>query len=291
MYHFTPSVYRFSPRTHRARIIAAKRMAASNSTALAEILGIPSSSSSSAFPSAVASPLPDRPALAFATTSPEAENPLQKLTTSSQSVGDYFRAKLNAKAHGERQRQARPTSTPASASTRDDGDDGRAGLGLGLGASRLPPPDNLDGEQVRGGIGSSSLSMLATMFMPRQPTTNAREENTVTTDVEMAVSHNASDYDGNDKKNEKKRAKEERRRKKEERRRKRAEVRQVNLVAVEIPMDGAPAASSKKKHRKHEAPDGLLEDSHPSGADVRKAIATKKREKDKKSSEHRGLEE
>lgn len=274
-------------------------MAASNSTALAEILGIPSSSSSSAFPSAIASPLPNGPALAFATTStttsnatatPETEDPLQKLTTSSQSVGDYFRAKLNAKAHGERQRQARPTSAAASASTRDDGDDGRAGLGLGLGASRIPPPDGLDGERVRGGIGSSSLSMFATMFMPRQPTTNAWEEDTVTAGVEMAVSNDASDYDDNDKKSEKKRAKEERRRKKEERRRKRAEVGQVDRVAVEMPMD-APAARSKKKHREHEAPDGRLEDSHLSGADVRKAIATKKRKKDKKSSKPRGLEE
>ena len=138
MYHTTTlHSTRFSPRTHRARIIAAKRMAASNSTALAEILGIPSSSSSSARPSAVASPLPDPALVAFtnstaattstttsnnatAATTSEAKDLLQNLTTSSQSVGDYFKAKLNAKAHGER--QARPTSAAAPLLLHEDDD-------------------------------------------------------------------------------------------------------------------------------------------------------------------------
>jgi Pin2-interacting protein X1 len=303
-YSIYPSVPPPSPRTHRARIIAAKRMAASNSTALAEILGIPSSSSSSsAHPSAVASPLPDPAPTTSTTTSnaiaitSEAKDLLQNLTTSSQSVGDYFKAKLNAKAHGER--QARPTSAAASASTRDDedddDDDSRAGLGSGLGfgggPSRIPPPDGLDEEPVRGGIGASSMSMFATMFMPRQPTppTNAREENTPTAGAEIVVSHDASDCDDNPEKSEKMRAKEERRRKKEERRRKRAEAeagQEVDRVAVD---DGARAAKSKK-HREPETPDGGLEDSLPSGADGREAIAAKKRKKDKKSSKHRGLE-
>jgi len=284
-------------------------MAASNSTALAEILGIPSSSSSSARPSAVASPLPDPAPLAFTTnttnattnttstttsnaiaTPSEAKDLLQNLTTSSQSVGDYFKAKLNAKAaHGE-ERQARLTSI------RDDDEDGRAGLGLGLGlgldggSSRiLPPPDGLDEESVRGGIGASSLSMFTTMFMSCQqqhPMTNAREENTSTASVQIVVSHDASDHDDNPKKkSEKMRAKDERRRKKEERRRKRAEAGKVRVdgVAVDVP--------KKKKHREPEAPDGRLEDSHPFGADGREAITAKKRKKDKKSSKHRGLEE
>ena len=269
-------------------------MAASNSTALAEILGIPSSSSSSAHPSAVASPIPD-PALAFATTvitttstttsnataTPEAKDLLQILTTSSQSVGDYFKAKLNTKAHGEWQAQVRPTSAAASsaAPTRDD-DDGcgrasRAGLGsVGGPSSRVPPPDGLDEEPVRGGIGSSSLSMFATMFVPHRPTTNAREENTAT----AGVSHDTSDYDENPKKSEKMRAKEERRRKKEERKRKRAEAGQeADRVAVDVPVDGATRL--KGKLETPETPDGRLD---PSG---------KKRKKDRKSLKHRRVEE
>ena len=216
------------------------------------------------------------------------------MTTSSQSVGDYFRAKLNAKAHGGR--QARPPLVAASASARDardDDDDGRAGLGLAGGASRILPPDGLNEEPVRGGIGASS-SMFATMFMPRQPTANARDENTTMGVVEeIVVSHDASDHDDNPKKSEKMRAKEERRRKKEERRRKRAEAGQVDSVAVDaVPVDEAPVATrSKKKHREPEVPDDRLEDSHPSGADGRETIATKRRKKDKKSSKHRRLEE
>jgi hypothetical protein len=134
------------------------------------------------------------------------------------------------------------------------------------------------------------------MFMPRQPTTNAREENTTTAGLETVVLHDISDYDDNPKKSEKMRAKEERRRKKEERRRKRAEeAGQVDRdrVAVDVPVDGALAAAarSKKKRREPEAPDGRLDDSHPSGANGKEAIATKKRKKDKKSSKHRGPEE
>lgn len=277
-------------------------MAASNSTALAEILGIPSSSSSSVYPSAVPSPLPE-PAHTFATAATtsttnsnaaatsEAKDLLQNLTTSSQSVGDYFRARLNAKAHG--QQQARPTSAAASASTRDDGDDddGRTGLGLGFsGHSRIPPPDGLDEVPVRGGIGTSSSSMFATMFMPCQPTNSAGEEDNATAEGDNIVSNDASDCGDNPKKSEKMREKEERRRKKEERRQKRAEAGQVDRVTVDALVDGAPAARSKKKHREPEAPNGRLEDSHPPGAGGKEAIATKKR-KDKKSSKHRRLGE
>jgi Pin2-interacting protein X1 len=78
-------------------MIAAKRMALSNSTALAEILGIPSSSTSS-----VSSPYMSTAVTPTPTPAPgpgpgpavEAQEPLQQLTTSSQSVGDYFKAKL-----------------------------------------------------------------------------------------------------------------------------------------------------------------------------------------------------
>ncbi len=173
-------------------------MAASNSTALAEILGIPSSSSSSARPSAVASPVPviSDPALVVVpttattttttTTTTEAKESLQILTTSSQSVSDYFRAKLGAKTQGERTLAA---VGGAAASARDDEDeDDRAGLVFGGKTSRVitPPPDRLDEEPVRRGIGAwSSTSRFATMFMQDQPTTTkARNENTMMASVE-----------------------------------------------------------------------------------------------------------
>ncbi len=210
---------------------------------------------------------------------------LQKLTTSSQSASDYFRAKLIAKAT-----LAAVGGTTAPASARDGDDGGRAGLGFGGGPWRAPPRDSLDEEPVRGGIGiSSSSSRFAMMFMPGQPTTKALEENIMTVGVEP-VRYDVSDPDDNHK-SEKKRAKEERRREKEERRRKRAEAGHVDPSrgAVDVPVDEAPAARSKKKNREPVAPDGRLEDSHFSGAGGK--IATKKRKKDKKSSKHRVPEE
>jgi Pin2-interacting protein X1 len=279
-------------------------MAASNSTALAEILGIPSSSSSSVYPSAVASPVPgvrdSVPGLATpTTTAAEAQDPIQKLTTSSQSVADYFKAKLGAKAHGERQActtlaavggAAVPPLAPAR--NRDDDDD-RAGLGLGRGPPRvLPPPDNLDEEPVRGGIGalSSSSSRFMTMFMPAQPTIETQEDITATAGIEPVVSHDAH-HDDNLGKIEKRRAKEERRREKEEKRRKKAETGQVDRATVDdVPVHEAPAAGTQKKLRDSGAPDGLLVDS-PLSSEAVDTKKRKKRDKDKKSANHRRHED
>ena len=115
-------------------------MASSNSTALAEILGIPSScasSLSSRYTSAAVTPTPTP-------TTAEAQEPLQQLTTSSQFLGDYFKVKLGAK------RQPRPTlvvTADAPAPTRDgDGDHNRAGLGSSGVASRASLMDDLDEE-------------------------------------------------------------------------------------------------------------------------------------------------
>jgi hypothetical protein len=297
-------------------------MAASNSTALAEILGIPSSaaSSSSTHPSAAATPfrtptatpVPDlaaAPAPAPAATAAavaEAEAPLQRLTTSAQSVGDYFKAKLGAKMNGAPRPSSALAGAGAGASARDDGDgdrDGRAGLGLrGGGASRerLLLTDRLDGERVRGGIGASlSSSRLAAMFMPGQCATPVAAGEV----DELVVTRDASDGQEDERRKrrgEKKRAKEERRKEKEERRRKRAEAEagQVDGAVVDPPDGGPPpdGGTKKKKRREPEAPDGYLEDAHsPPGADGMEAIPVTKKQKrgnkDKKSAKHRIPEE
>ena len=277
-------------------------MAASNSTALAEILGIPSSSSSSVYPSAVASPAPGVPDLAPALATPsitaaEAQDPLQKLTTSSQSVADYFKAKLGAKAHGER--HARPTlaavgagaaSPPAPARDHDDNDD-CAGLSLGLGSPRVPPPQcSLDEEPVRGGIGasSSSSSRFMTMFIPAQPTIEAQEDITATAGIEPVVSHDVANHDDNLRRSEKRRAKEERRREKEERRRRRAEA--IDRVTEDAPVHEAPAGGTQKKVGDPRTPDGWSVDG-PHSKEAMDTKKRKKRDKDKKFVKHRRHEE
>lgn len=312
----SPPFHPNSPRSHRARIMAAKRMASSDPTALAEILGIPSSSSSSSslYPSAVSTPTPiSDPALATTTTTTtistatvasavEAQDPLQKLTTSSQSVGDYFRAKLSAKANGERRRPcptlaaaggATAAATSATAIPREGDDDDREGLGLGGGASRAPLiTDDWDGAHVRRGIGALS-SRFAAMFTQEQPTTDDAGEEKVSAGVELVVVHDAAASHGDDrKKSQKRRAKDERRREKEERRRKRAEATsQVEDAVVEVP-DGeaiAEGAKKKKRRRSGSCDSGSKDTTHPSDAGGMETIPTKKQKghKDQKSPKHR----
>ena len=281
-----PFIPHRSPRTHRARIIAAKRMAASNSTALAEILGIPSSSSTSS----LSSPYPSTAITPTHTPTPvpvaEEQEPLTKLTTSSQSVGDYFKAKLSAKAHGERQPRL-TVATGDNASTRtwdDDDDDHRPGLGLDKGASRMLATDESNEEQARGGIGATKSSKFAAMFTQSQP---AAEDNAAAA-IELVEAHDAADQDGDCRKREKKRAKEERRRReKEERRRRKAEAYRLDDAVVDVPVGEASAWRTKKKKRNEPgAADG---DTQLPGAGGTEVIRTKKRKRDmdKKSAKHR----
>ncbi|KAH8996303.1 hypothetical protein EDB92DRAFT_1592067 [Lactarius akahatsu] len=199
-----PAPVRALPRAHRARIIAAKRMAASNSTALAEILGIPSSSTT-------VSPSPLTAATAATTPTPtratsEDADPLQKLTTAAQSVGDYLRAKLGAKA-GARQNSIALVQD----ADRDDDDDDppRAGLGAAARLVMTGPPDG----SVR------AASMLAAMFARGQATAGAKEEADVA-GVERADDDGGGAGDEEERrKREGRHAKEERRKRKEDRRR------------------------------------------------------------------------
>ncbi|KIK91685.1 hypothetical protein PAXRUDRAFT_26955 [Paxillus rubicundulus Ve08.2h10] len=88
------------PMAHRARIQAAKRLATKSATAISEILGIaptptPSSSSTSVLASSSASTAPTPGSLTPLDPTPSLS--LEKLTTSSKSVADYFKDKLASK--------------------------------------------------------------------------------------------------------------------------------------------------------------------------------------------------
>jgi Pin2-interacting protein X1 len=270
-------------------MIAAKRMALSNSTALAEILGIPSSSTSSfssPYMSTAVTPTPTPAPGLGPGPAVEPQEPLQQLTTSSQSVGDYFKAKLSTK------RQSHPTLAtadppPASAPTSswDDGDDGnRAGLGSGGGAPRVLLMDSLDEGRVRGGIGASS-SKFAAMFTLAQPMTDTQEKNAMPA-IEPVETHDTADLDDR-RKSDKKLAKEERRRKKEEKRRRRAGAGQVDDTATDMPIDETRVGQAKKKKR-HERDSEDTQTLNVVGVEV---IQEKRREKHKKSAKHRRPEE
>ncbi|KAH9956189.1 hypothetical protein BC827DRAFT_1233410 [Russula dissimulans] len=282
-----PTASRAPPRTHRARIIAAKRMAAANSAALAEILGIPPSSSSStspfssSYPSAIATPTvatrsPSHDLTASESESEAQDSSLQKLTTSSQSVGEYFKAKLAAMATGQTLSAAAGVA-PAPVARGEDGADDRAGSGLGGGALRVALPAE-DEEPMRGGIGASSSSRFAAMFALGQPTTEVWEEG-----AGAAAGRHAHDDDS--RKAEKKRAKEERRIAREERRQKRVEAGRAGGTVRDVFVGEASDGGGVKKTL-----DGRSADTHPSKAGEMEAIPTKKR-KDRKSMKHRRAED
>ena len=205
------------------------------------------------------------------------------MTTSSQSVGDYFKAKLSAKTHRERQPA---TGNNASTPTwNEDDDDRRPGLGLGHGASRMPVMDGSDEAQARGGIGASSSSKFAAMFTPSQVATDSRDDNAAAA-IELVEARDTADQDDDHRKRDKKRAKEERRREKEERRRRKAEAGRLDGAVVDVPVDEASAVrTKKKKHNEPETPDGDTQVPSAGGTEV---IQTKKRrgDRDKKSAKH-----
>ncbi|KAI0061157.1 hypothetical protein BV25DRAFT_800432 [Artomyces pyxidatus] len=200
-----PTPTRAPPRSHRARHIAAKRLASRDPAALSEILGIPSSSlpstpfASSALPTAAPSPIPAE--------SNPLEQSLHKQTTATQSVADYFKAKLAAKSRSSTSGSA----TPAAPARAEEEPTPR----LGLGASRAILPDA--DEPVRMGIGASSK--FAAMFAPAREAVVADVKQTEVVVTEVAVEEESART-----KSERKRAKEERRKAKEERRRKKLEA-------------------------------------------------------------------
>jgi hypothetical protein len=281
-----------SPRAHRARIIAAKCMAASNSAALAEILGIPSSSSSTAA-TAPASPSPLTNATAATTPTPtppatsdaQEEDPLQKLTTAAQSVGDYLRAKLGAKASA----QPRPKYTSAprpvthDADKDDDGDEPRAGLG----AARFALTGRLDQPMF-------ATSMFATMFARGQDTADAKEEKADGDDVERAETQDDVGKEEERRKDARRLAKEQRRREKEERRRRKEEAKSRAIAEpVAEPPNGAlvvelsigEVRSGHTKRRKHRESDGqhVLLEGNPAPSDGGTVAVQNKKQKCDKS--------
>ena len=264
-------------------------MASSNSAALAEILGIPSSSSSTT----AASPSPLTTVTAGTTPTPitsdaQEEAPLQKLTTASQSVGDYLRAKLGAKAGAQSRSTApSPVTRDADRDRDDDGDAPRAGLG----AARLVLTRQPDEPMF-------ATSMFAAMFARGQDTADAKEEADGAS-VERAEMQDDAEDEEDRRKSAKRRAKEERRREKEERRRRKEEAKSKAVVEpiaepsndspiVEASIGEArPGRAKRRKHRESDSQDGLLEDS-PAPSDGRTVVALNKKQKKRDKSRKTG---
>ncbi|KLO13673.1 hypothetical protein SCHPADRAFT_873800 [Schizopora paradoxa] len=141
------------PMAHRARFLKSKRMALDNPTAMAEILGVASSSASpvSSYPSTPAfglststtpgpesafSSLTTSAILSGVSTPTQTPDPLETLTTSTKSMADYFKEKLAAKVS-----KSSPLSREDSCTPVDESEDtprrglGSRGMGEGSGSA------------------------------------------------------------------------------------------------------------------------------------------------------------
>ncbi|VDC01504.1 unnamed protein product [Peniophora sp. CBMAI 1063] len=230
-----PVVVRAPPRSHRARHIRMKRLAASDSAAMSEILGV----SSSSVPS---TPVP---VSTLTSTSDEPEHaPLEKLTTSTFSVADYFKAKL-----AERSTAKRPSasSTPV---VNDDDEEEKPRMGLGM---RARPADEED-STPRMGLGSTSKFASMAMFAPAQTSATVVEEKEVAIQDDVVVVKEEVIVESVDGQDEEKSSKEERRKAKEarkaEKKRLKAERKAAEEEAAVAEEARAEEPTKKRKSKK-----------------------------------------
>ncbi|EJD07998.1 uncharacterized protein FOMMEDRAFT_164781 [Fomitiporia mediterranea MF3/22] len=148
------------PMAHRARFLRSKKLASHSSTAVAEILGIATSSSNT--PVAFGSATPFPPSSDSSTPVTEAD---QEIRTSSISVGDYFREKLASRANSRIAAASPLSSSIIPQDPTNAVDNGTAGTcsydednaprrGLGSRAIHVPQTAAKDDEDVpRAGLG------------------------------------------------------------------------------------------------------------------------------------------
>ncbi|KAJ3543514.1 hypothetical protein NMY22_g3119 [Coprinellus aureogranulatus] len=122
-------------RAHRARAIAAKSIASKSSSHISEILGIA--------PSAAASSSESTSAIASGSATPADQgklttiSELERLTTSTKSVADYFKEKLQLKGSRSSSTTGTPASGPGMRQRVDAYDEERPASGLGFGGGGL----------------------------------------------------------------------------------------------------------------------------------------------------------
>ena len=116
-------------RAHRARAIAAKSIASKSSAHISEILGIAPENSITL--TAFSTPTPDQGKLTVINS--ENEPSLEKLTTLTKSVADYFKEKLAAKAGSSSSGSSTPQPGLGASRWEEEGEDRpRGGLGMGF---------------------------------------------------------------------------------------------------------------------------------------------------------------
>lgn len=249
--------------SHRARIQAAKRLANKSAAAISEILGIaPTPSSvSSTTPSGSLTPI----------TPADSDLPLEKLTTSTKSVADYFKDKLGAKSGSNTPAANDDGSTSrrgigSSATSRDDVDQPRIGLGAGRsfgegGSSNVVAQFFNTSSSSHATVVQMASSAIQAIIQPPEQTTTSSTDNSK--DEEMT---------------------EKQRRKAQRKARKKRDAEVVDVPAeagIEMPNNDAKAEKKKrKKERKAKGAESY--DLAPSAVVEEDLETERKRRKDDK---------
>lgn len=246
---------------HRARMQAAKRLANKSAAAISEILGIAPTPSSVSCTTPSGSLTPITPA--------DSELPLEKLTTSTKSVADYFKEKLGAKFGSNTPYANDDDSTSrggigSSAPSRDDVDQPRIGLGASRsfgegGSSNVFAQFFNSSSSSHATVVRMASSAIQAIIQPPEPTTTSSIDNSRDQDMtekqqrktrrkEERKKRDAEVVDGagvemldND-------AKAEKKKRKEERKAKGAEP--YNLAPLAVAEESEESLESEKKRRK-----------------------------------------
>ncbi|KAG8697342.1 hypothetical protein FRC09_007930 [Ceratobasidium sp. 395] len=140
---------------HRAKFLAAKRLAGTSTTALSEILGVSSTPASTSSPSTPSGLTPAPAQVPTSLTAIPILDDANQITTSSQSVADYFKAKMRAKASAS----ASISSTPVVVFEEPEVDTPRGGLGSSR-RDRKDEDDEGEDNTRPNGLGFSSATGL-----------------------------------------------------------------------------------------------------------------------------------
>ncbi|KAJ8496661.1 hypothetical protein ONZ45_g12361 [Pleurotus djamor] len=168
-------------RAHRARAIAAKSISSKSSAAIAEILGVASSSNSTA-----ASAF-DTPVSGVTPSEGEVFEAMEKLTTSTKSVADYFKEKLLLKSRsGTATPAAAAAANPPTAPAEEWDDVPRRGLGSSMSTAQITTVDTE--MEIKAGLGNLKFSQhLSTMFSSSSTETKPSVDNSKEPTVESVI--------------------------------------------------------------------------------------------------------
>ncbi|KAG2015800.1 hypothetical protein CC2G_009035 [Coprinopsis cinerea AmutBmut pab1-1] len=235
-------------RAHRARAIAAKSISMKSSTHISEILGIaPESSTTSAAASGSISPAP--PDQGKLTVISEDVPELEKITTSTKSVADYFKERLLAKANAKAQSSGSSASTPQPSATKDEEMDEaeekpRGGLGFARVQWESQESTSVQSDTLRMGLSKFS-SLMSSTFLSSTFSSSTSESTSPATEEKKETGEE-------DEKETEEQRKERKRLKKEEKARKKAEKEKRKAAKAEAATSEAKGGDAEDAGKERE---------------------------------------